>query len=97
MLSSSRMLHSVGCLNTDISRLPIGDKEPVGSPETSVLNQPTLRNIPEDDRIFIRMYKDTCCFYAKRQLCGLIFSLLFSLSHTRFVFSADSAGFVTKI
>jgi hypothetical protein len=24
--------------------------EPTGSPETSVLNQPTLRNIPEDGR-----------------------------------------------
>ena len=25
--------------------------EPTGSPEKSVLNQPTLHNVPEDDRI----------------------------------------------
>ena len=52
------MLHSVGLLSADVSVLPIGPifnlplkMEPIGNPETSVLNPRTLRNIPEDDRI----------------------------------------------
>jgi hypothetical protein len=56
------MIRDTGWLNTDISGLPIGQifkgsvswplkVEQIRSPETSVLNQPTLRNIPEDNRI----------------------------------------------
>jgi hypothetical protein len=56
------MLRNVGWLRIDVSRLSIGsifedrvhltpEDETTGSPETSVLNQPTLRNIPEDGRI----------------------------------------------
>jgi hypothetical protein len=59
------MLRSVGWLSTDVSGLPVGsifkvqvlslghltlEMGLIGSPETSVLNQPKARNIPEDDR-----------------------------------------------
>ena len=53
------MLHTVGWLRTDVSGLsivPIFKGQltvkmgPIDSLETSVLNQPTLRNIPEDGR-----------------------------------------------
>jgi hypothetical protein len=55
-LPSSVMLGSVGWLRTDISGLLIGPifKSRVHegrSPEMSVINQPTLRNMPEDGRI----------------------------------------------
>jgi hypothetical protein len=67
ILSSSGMLRSVNWFRADVSGLRIRPifkghdssnwtswpfkMEPIGSPETSVRNQPTLRNIPEDDRI----------------------------------------------
>jgi hypothetical protein len=54
------MLRSVGWLSTDVSGLLIGpilDTRPlkvrsIGRPETSVVNQPALRNIAEDGRAF---------------------------------------------
>jgi hypothetical protein len=54
ILSSSGMLHSIGWLSTNILGLPTGpifkgQIGPIGSPETSVCNQPMLHNIPEDD------------------------------------------------
>ena len=53
------MLLSVGCLRTDVSgnlSVPSSRVRPLtmrltGCPKTSVLNQPTLRNNPEDERI----------------------------------------------
>jgi hypothetical protein len=55
------MLQSIGWLSTDVSELHIGSifnglvpkkkTRKMGSPETSALNQPTLRYIPENDRI----------------------------------------------
>jgi hypothetical protein len=60
------MLHSVGSLSTNVLGIPIGPHfkgqvskkkgwplkmAPIGSPKTSVLNQPTLCNISENDRI----------------------------------------------
>jgi hypothetical protein len=41
------MLRSVGCFNTDVSALIL-------SPKTTLRNQPTLRNIPEDDKIRLK-------------------------------------------
>jgi hypothetical protein len=54
ILPSSEMLRSVGWFSTDVSGLRVGPDlkmGPIRSPETSVLNQPTLHNIPEDGRI----------------------------------------------
>ena len=60
ILPSSGLLLSVGWFRTDISRLHTGpiflDDRPfmmggTGSPEMSVLNQPTLSSNPEDGRI----------------------------------------------
>jgi hypothetical protein len=61
ILPSSRLLLSVDWLNTDVSGQPICSRlqrssvpwrwEPIGCPETSVINQPTLFNNPEDGRI----------------------------------------------
>jgi hypothetical protein len=57
ILASSRLLRSVGWFRTDVSGLPIGpifkdclavEDGTEGSPETSVINQPTPRNNPED-------------------------------------------------
>ena len=49
------MSRSIGWLSTEVSGIPIGpifkgQVSWIGSAETSVLNEPALRNIPEDDR-----------------------------------------------
>jgi hypothetical protein len=63
IVSYSGMLRSIGWLSTDVSGRPIGPifkgnldnwllkMGQIGSPEMLVLNQTTLRNIPEDYRI----------------------------------------------
>jgi hypothetical protein len=64
------MLRSVGVFRTDVSGIRIGPifkscvKEeawllkmgPIRSPETSVRNEPMLRDIPEDDRIAVTCF-----------------------------------------
>ena len=63
ILPSSGLLCRVGELITDVSGLPICPvlftwllkMEQIGSPETSVLNQRTLCNNPEDGRIQVKV------------------------------------------
>jgi hypothetical protein len=60
MFPSSGLLRSIGSFRTDVSGLPIDlilkgqawhlKMGPTGSPEMSVLKQPTLRINPEDGR-----------------------------------------------
>ena len=75
ILSYSGMLHSVGWFRTDVSGVRTGPivkgqawtssplkMGPIGSPETSVKNQPSLRNIPENDRIQVDYYQPWKCY-----------------------------------
>jgi hypothetical protein len=56
IIQSSALLRSVGWIRIDVLCQPIGpifkgQVSKIGCPETSVLNQPMLRNNPEDGRI----------------------------------------------
>ena len=54
-------------VNITFSLLNMG---PIRSPETSVQNRSTLRNIPEDDRILCGTYICLCALQASECECG---------------------------